>query len=65
MLPTPEAEVSVKNLTDTAIQFAVRPWVNNADFVTVSSHTLESCILAFEAAGIDFKSSLVEAAKKN
>ena len=65
VLPTPEAEVSVKNLTDTAIQFAVRPWVNNADFVTVSSHTLESCILAFEAAGIHFKPSGVEGAKKN
>ena len=65
VLPTPEAEVSVKNLTDTAIQFAVRPWVNNADFGMVSSNTLENCILAFEGAGIDFKSSLVEAAKKN
>ena len=65
VLPTPEAEVSVKNLTDTAVQFAVRPWVNNADFGMVSSNTLETCILAFEAAGIDFKSSLVEGVKKN
>jgi small conductance mechanosensitive channel len=52
VLPTPETEVSVKNLTDTAIQLAVRPWVKNADFVSVSADTLESCFLALAAAGI-------------
>lgn len=53
ILRTPEAEVVVKNLTDSTIQIAVRPWANNADFASVSADTLESCILAFKAAGID------------
>jgi small conductance mechanosensitive channel len=52
VLKTPEAEVSVKLLTDSSIQLAVRPWANNADFGAVSSDTLESCKLAFDAAGI-------------
>jgi small conductance mechanosensitive channel len=52
VLKTPEAEVSVKLLTDSSIQLAVRPWANNADFGTVSSDTLENCKLAFDAAGI-------------
>ena len=52
VLKTPEAEVSVKLLTDSSIQLAVRPWANNADFGVVSSDTLESCKLAFDSAGI-------------
>ncbi len=52
ILKTPIAEVSVKNLTDNAIQLAVRPWANNEDFGAVFSDTLESCKLAFDAAGI-------------
>lgn len=52
VLKTPEAEVSVKLLTDSGIQLAVRPWANNADFGPVFSDTLESCKLAFDAAGI-------------
>ncbi len=52
VLKTPAAEVSVKLLTDSSIQLAVRPWANNADFSTVSSDTLENCKLAFDAAGI-------------
>jgi small conductance mechanosensitive channel len=52
VLKTPAAEVSVKLLTDSSIQLAVRPWANNADFGSVSSDTLESCKLAFDAAGI-------------
>ncbi len=52
VLKTPEAEVSVKLLTDSSIQMAVRPWANNVDFGVVSSDTLESCKLAFDAAGI-------------
>ncbi len=52
VLKTPEAEVSVKLLTDSSIQLAVRPWANNADFGAVSSDTLESCKIAFDAAGI-------------
>lgn len=52
ILKTPTAEVSVKNLTDNAIQLAVRPWANNEDFGAVFSQTLESCKIAFDAAGI-------------
>ncbi len=52
VLQTPAAEVSVKNLTDNAIQLAVRPWTNNEDYGAVFSETLESCKLAFDTAGI-------------
>ncbi|WP_414000095.1 mechanosensitive ion channel family protein [Flavobacterium sp. W1B] len=55
ILQTPKPEVFVKNLTDSAIQFAVRPWANNEDFGTVSSQTLESCKTAFDAAGISIQ----------
>jgi len=64
VLKTPEAEVSVKNLTDSSIQLAVRPWANNADFGSVSSDTLESCKLAFDAAGIVIQPFVKEASKK-
>jgi small conductance mechanosensitive channel len=52
VLKTPAAEVSVKLLTDSSIQLAVRPWANNPDFGAVFSETLESCKVAFDAAGI-------------
>lgn len=52
VLQIPTAEVSVKNLTDNAIQIAVRPWANNEDYGIVFSETLESCKQAFDAAGI-------------
>jgi small conductance mechanosensitive channel len=52
VLKTPEAEVSVKNLTDSSIQLAVRPCANNEDFWGVYADTLENCKLAFDAAGI-------------
>ncbi len=55
VLKTPEAEVSVKLLTDNSIQLAVRPWANNEDFGAVFSETLESCKLAFDAAAIVIK----------
>jgi small conductance mechanosensitive channel len=52
VLKTPAAEVSVKNLTDSAIQLAVRPWANNEDFGAVFAETLENCKSAFDTAGI-------------
>lgn len=52
VLKTPAAEVSVKHLTDNAIQLAVRPWANNEDFGAVFAETLENCKLAFDTAGI-------------
>lgn len=52
VLKSPAAEVSVKNLTDNAIQIAVRPWANNDDFGAVYAETLENCKLEFDKAGI-------------
>ena len=63
VLKTPAAEVSVKLLTDSSIQLAVRPWANNADFGVVSSDTLESCKLAFDAAGIVIQPFLKEVSR--
>jgi small conductance mechanosensitive channel len=65
VLKTPEAEVSVKLLTDSYIQLAVRPWANNADFGVVSSDTLESCKLAFDTAGIVIQPFVKEVSKVN
>ena len=65
ILKTPIAEVSVKNLTDNAIQLAVRPWANNDDFGAVFSDTLESCKLAFDAAGIVVQPYVRESSKAN
>lgn len=52
VLKTPKADVSVKNLTDNAIQLAVRPWATTEDYGAVFSETLESCKQAFDTAGI-------------
>ncbi len=52
VLKMPAADVSVKNLTDSSIQLAVRPWAKNEDFWGVYSDTLENCKLAFDVAGI-------------
>jgi small conductance mechanosensitive channel len=52
VLKTPAAEVSVKNLTESSIQLAVRPCATNEDFWNVYTETLEGCKLAFDAAGI-------------
>jgi small conductance mechanosensitive channel len=52
VLKTPKAEVFVKNLTDSAIQLAVRPWATNEDFATVFTQTLEDCKHAFDEAGL-------------
>lgn len=65
ILKTPEAEVSVKNLTDSSIQLAVRPWANNDDFWGVYADTLEGCKVAFDAAGIVIQPFVKEASAKN
>ena len=65
VLTSPIAEVSVKNLTDNAIQLAVRPWAKNEDFGGVVSETLENCKLAFDAAGITFQPYVTEFSKSN
>ncbi|MES2804196.1 mechanosensitive ion channel family protein [Flavobacterium sp. 120] len=65
VLQTPAAEVSVKNLTDNAIQLAVRPWANNEDYGVVFSETLESCKLAFDTAGIVIQPYVRESSPEN
>lgn len=65
VLKTPAAEVSVKLLTDSSIQLAVRPWANNADFGSVSSDTLENCKLAFDTAGIVIQPFVKEVSRNN
>lgn len=65
ILQTPAAEVSVKNLTDNAIQLAVRPWANNEDYGAVFSETLENCKLAFDSAGIIIQPFVKEFSKTN
>ena len=65
VLKTPAAEVSVKNLTDSSIQLAVRPWANNEDFWGVYADTLEGCKMAFDAAGIVIQPFVKEASAKN
>ncbi len=52
VLKTPAAEVSVKSLTDSGVQLAVRPWAKNENFGEVFAETLEDCVTAFGAAGI-------------
>lgn len=52
VLKTPKPDVFVKNLTDSAIQLAVRPWATNEDFGSVFTQTLEDCKNAFDEAGI-------------
>ncbi|MFV5688690.1 mechanosensitive ion channel family protein [Flavobacterium sp. ZT3R25] len=65
ILKTPVAEVSVKNLTDNAIQLAVRPWANNEDFGEVFSQTLESCKVAFDTADIIIQPYVRESSNAN
>jgi small conductance mechanosensitive channel len=52
ILTTPEPLVTVKDLSDTAIHLAIRPWTKNEDFGIVSSDILENCKTAFEEQGI-------------
>lgn len=65
ILKDPAADVSVKNLTDSSIQIAVRPWAKNEDFWGVYADTLENCKLAFDAAGIVIQPFVKEAQKNN
>ncbi|WNM19328.1 mechanosensitive ion channel family protein [Flavobacterium capsici] len=52
VLKNPEPTVIVKNLTDSSVQLAVRPWATLEDFFQMSSDVLEECKEAFEKAGI-------------
>lgn len=63
VLQTPPPEVFVKNLTDSAIQIAVRPWANSEDFAVVFTETLENCKTAFDLAGIVIQPYVKEMSK--
>lgn len=52
VLQTPAPAVITKNLTDSSIQLAIRPWAKLEDFFQMSSDVLEDCKEAFENAGI-------------
>jgi len=65
VLKNPKAEVFVKNLTDSAIQLAVRPWATNEDYGHVFTQTLEDCKNAFDEAGIAIQPFVKEMSKTN
>lgn len=65
VLKTPGFEVSVKSLTDTSIQLAVRPWATNENFGSITSDTLENCKIAFDAAGISIQPFVKELSKND
>ena len=52
VLKTPEPIVLVRDLTDSAIHLAIRPWSKNEDFGQVSSDILEQCKTAFDEKGV-------------
>lgn len=52
VLKNPEPMVVVKDLSDSAIHLAIRPWSKNEDFGEVSSDILENCKTAFDKKGI-------------
>jgi small conductance mechanosensitive channel len=52
LLPTPEPLIAVKNIGEATVDFAVRPWVNTADYMAVKFALTEAVKLAFDAAGI-------------
>jgi small conductance mechanosensitive channel len=64
VLKNPAPTVSVKNLTDSAIQLAIRPWSKNEDFSDMSSDVLEQCKDAFDNAGIAVQPFVKESSKK-
>lgn len=65
VLKNPKPEVFVKNLTDSAIQLAVRPWATKDDFSFVFTQTLEDCKNAFDDAGIVIQPYLKEMSRNN
>ncbi len=55
VLKNPEPTIAVKELTNSAIHIAVRPWIKNEDFILVSSDIIENCKLAFDEAKISLQ----------
>lgn len=63
VLKTPEPIVLVRDLTDSAIHLAIRPWSKNEDFGQVSSDILEQCKTAFDEKGITIQPFVRDMAK--
>lgn len=63
VLKTPEPIVLVKDLTDSAIHLAIRPWSKNEDIGQVSSDILEQCKTAFDQKGITIQPFVRDMAK--
>lgn len=53
VLKDPEPTVSLFQLADSSVNFAVRPWVNSVDYWTVMCDTTETIKKRFDAAGIN------------
>lgn len=54
VLAEPPPVVVIQSLGDNAVQLAVRPWVNNADYWSFRTEMLEKVKLRFDAEGIGF-----------
>jgi len=64
ILQHPKPSVTISELTDSSIKFAIRAWSSTADFGEVSSEILENSKSAFDAAGISIQPFLKEFSKK-
>lgn len=60
VLTIPAASLVVKELTETAILLAVRPWANTDEFWAMHAGILENSKLAFDAAGIKIQPFVIE-----
>ncbi|TBX70922.1 mechanosensitive ion channel [Flavobacterium silvisoli] len=64
VLKNPAATVSIRGLSDSAIQLSIKPWSKNPDFSDMCSDILENCKEAFDAAGIVVQPYVRETTKK-
>ncbi|OIQ29435.1 MAG: mechanosensitive ion channel protein [Bacteroidetes bacterium MedPE-SWsnd-G2] len=53
VLQDPAPTVNVKELADSSVNFAVRPWSTTADYWDVHFGTIEACKIALDEAGIE------------
>jgi len=64
VLQHPKPTVSITELTDSSIKFAIRAWSATSDFGDVSSEILENSKTAFDTAGISIQPFVKEFSKK-
>ena len=53
VIKAPAPEVTVSELADSSVNFAVRPWCNSADYWDVYFDITENLKLALDKAGIE------------